>query len=699
MPAGEPLKLEDLKFTRNIGIMAHIDAGKTTTSERILFYSGKSHKIGEVHDGDTVMDWMEQEQERGITITAAATMCFWKDHRINLIDTPGHVDFTIEVERSLRVLDGAVAVFCAVGGVEPQSETVWRQADKYHVPRIAYVNKMDRVGADFFSVVSQIKEKLKAKPVPVQIPIGAEDNFTGLIDLIEKKAYVWTKGSGETFEEAAIPADLVGTVDEWRANLLESVSETDESLMEKFLGDQEISNAELKKALRTATVNVKVIPVFCGASFKNMGVQPLLDGVVNYLPSPLDLPAITGHDIENPEKTLTRKSSDDEPFCALAFKIASDPFSGTLTFIRVYSGTLEAGKTALNPGKDKRERVMKILLMHANKREEVQKISAGEIAAVVGLRVTSTGDTLCDDKHPILLEKMEFPQPVISMAIEPKTLADNDKLKKSLDIMALEDPTFKVAYHEDTGQMIISGMGELHLEIIKDRLLREFRVDANVGSPQVSYRESISDTAEGAEVVERVMAGKNHYAHVVLRISPLNRGSGMQFESKVSPEKIPPKFIASVKQGVIEALDAGVFAGFPIMDVQVVLLDGGFRENESSEIAFKIASTLAFRHACEKAKPVLLEPIMSCEVVTPDEFMGEIIGDLNGRRGRILSMNARPGLQVIRAEVPLKEMFGYSTQLRSMSQGRASYSMEFARYDLVAPAVAKEIRYRITGLE
>ena len=688
-----------LESLRNIGIMAHIDAGKTTTTERILFYTKKVHRIGEVHEGTAVMDWMPQEQERGITITAAATTCFWNDHQINIIDTPGHVDFTIEVERSLRVLDGAVGVFCAVGGVEPQSETVWRQADKYHVPRLAYINKMDRVGADFYGVVAQIKEKLKSKAVPVQLPIGAEDTFSGLIDLITRKAYVWTKGSGETFEETSIPEDMRELVNEWRAHLIEAISEQDEALMEKYLNDEEISNEEIYRALRLATIGVKLIPVFCGASFKNIGVQPLLDGVVNYLPSPIDLPPVSGHDPENAEKTITRVCKNDEPFSALAFKIANDAFSGTLTFIRVYSGSLAVGKTAYNPGKDKRERISKILLMHANKREEVQQVGPGEIAAVLGCRVTSTGDTLCDDKHPILLEKMDFPQPVISMAIEPKTLADNDKLKKSLDIMSLEDPTFRVTNHEDTGQMIISGMGELHLEIIKDRLLREFRVDANVGSPQVSYRESISAAATGSEVVERVMGGKNHFAQVTLDISPLARGAGFQFESKVSPEKIPPKFIASIKQGVIEAHDAGVFAGFPIVDVQVVLSDGAFRENESSEIAFKIASTLAFRHACEKAKAVLLEPIMSCEVVTPDEFMGEIIGDLNGRRGRILSMNARPGLQVVRAEVPLKEMFGYSTQLRSISQGRASYSMEFARHDLVAPAVAKEIRYRITGLE
>ena len=689
----------DLKNLRNIGIMAHIDAGKTTTTERILFYTKKVHRLGEVHEGTAVMDWMPQEQERGITITAAATTCFWKDYRINIIDTPGHVDFTIEVERSLRVLDGAVAVFCAVGGVEPQSETVWRQADKYHVPRIAYINKMDRVGADFLSVVKELKDKLKTNPIPIQLPIGVEDTFTGLVDLVSGKAYSWQGDSAENFSEIKIPDTMIDDVERARAKLLEAVSEVDETLMTKFLEEKEISEEEIRSALRKATILSKLVPVMCGASFKNIGVQPLLDAVGSYLPSPLDLPPTKGHDIDNPEKVLERYTSSEEPFAALAFKIANDAFSGTLAFVRVYSGTLEVGKTIYNPSKKKRERVGKLLLMHANKREEIAKIQAGDIAAVVGFRFTATGETLCDEKAPILLEKMDFPEPVISMAIEPKTQADADKLKKSLDILTLEDPTFRVAFHEDTGQMLISGMGELHLEIIRDRLLREFRVDANVGSPQVSYRESIAQESSGDSVVERLMAGKNHFAHCVLRISPQERGAGFEFKNQCSPLKIPEKFIASIKQGVIEALDAGVFAGFPIVDIRVALIDGSFREDSSSEIAFKIASTLAFRSACEKAKPVLLEPIMSCEIVTPDEFMGEVIGDLNGRRGRILSMNPRSGVQNIRAEVPLKEMFGYSTQLRSMSQGRASYSMEPARYDLVAPALAKEIRFKITGLE
>jgi elongation factor G len=687
-----------LKAMRNIGIMAHIDAGKTTTTERILFFTKKVHRLGEVHDGTATMDWMPQEQERGITITAAATTCFWKDTRINIIDTPGHVDFTIEVERSLRVLDGAVAVFCAVGGVEPQSETVWRQADRYHVPRLAYINKMDRVGADFSSVLSEIKQKLKANPVAIQLPIGAEDKFSGVIDLVQMKAYSWKVGNGETYEEVPLPAEMEEEINEARSALMDQITSIDDSLAEKFIMEEEISSSEIISALRKGTIAAKFVPVLCGASFKNIGVQPLLDAVVAFLPSPLDLPAVKGHDVKDYEKILERKATDEEPFSALAFKIASDSF-GVLTFIRVYSGKLEVGKAAHNPIKNKKEKISKLLLMHANKREEIQSISTGEIAAAIGLRFTSTGDTLCDESSPILLEKMEFPEPVISMAIEPKTQADSDKLKKSLDILSLEDPTFKVMANEDTGQMLISGMGELHLEIIKDRLLREFRVDANVGSPQVSYRETISQESQGDSVVERLIAGKNHFGHCVLKVYPKERGAGFEFVNQASPVKVPEKFIGSVKQGVIEALDAGVFAGFPTVDIRAVLVDGSFREAESSEIAFKIASTLAFRNACEKAKPVLLEPIMSCEIVTPDEFMGEVIGDLNGRRGRVLSMNPRSGIQVIRSEVPLKEMFGYSTKLRSMSQGRASYTMEPARYDLVTPALAKEIRYKITGIE
>jgi elongation factor G len=686
---------------RNIGIMAHIDAGKTTTTERILFYTKKVHRLGEVHEGTATMDWMPQEQERGITITAAATTCFWKDYRINIIDTPGHVDFTIEVERSLRVLDGAVGVFCAVSGVEPQSETVWRQADRYHVPRIAFVNKMDRVGSDFAAVVAEIREKLKANAVPIQIPIGAEDTFRGLIDLIQMKALIWENATtaSETFTLGEIPAELKETADEARAYLLDQVTALDDKLAEKFIMEEPISEEEIRAALRTGAIANKIVPVICGAAFKNIGVQPLLDAVVDYLPSPLDMPPVKAHDVKDYEVLVDRKPADTEPFTALAFKIFSDSHAGVLTFIRVYSGKFEVGKSVHNPGKNKKEKISKLLLMHANKREEVQSISTGEIAAAIGLRFTSTGDTLCDEASPVALEKMDFPEPVISMAIEPKTQADVEKLKKSLDILMLEDPTFRVTSNDDTGQMLISGMGELHLEIIKDRLLREFRVDANVGSPQVSYRESISSEADGESIVERLMAGKNHFGHVALRVFPGARGSGFAFENKASPHKIPEKYISSVKQGVLEAQDAGVFAGFPSVDIRVVVTDGSFREAESSEIAFKIASTLAFRNACEKAKPVLLEPIMSCEIVTPEECMGEVIGDLSGRRGRVLSMNSRSGIQVIKSEVPLKEMFGYSTRLRSMSQGRASYTMEPARYDLVAPALAKEIRTRITGIE
>jgi elongation factor G len=558
---------------------------------------------------------------------------------------------------------------------------------------------MDRVGADFQAVVDEIRQKLKANAVPIQIPIGAEDKFTGLIDLIRMKACLWSSGSGETYETVEIPADLQEAAGEARSKLMDEVTALDDALAEKFIMEEPISESEIIAALRKGAIASKIFPVICGASFKNIGVQPLLDAVVAFLPSPLDLPPVKGHDVKNEEKILERKPSDSEPFSALAFKIASDPHAGVLTFIRVYSGKLDVGKAAHNPVKNKKEKISKLLLMHANKREEIQSIGTGEIAAAIGLRFTSTGDTLCDENSPILLEKMEFPEPVISMAIEPKTQGDADKLKKSLDILSLEDPTFRVTANEDTGQMLISGMGELHLEIIKDRLLREFRVDANVGSPQVSYRESISQEAQGESVVERLMAGKNHFGHVALKVSPRERGAGFEFVNQCSPLKVPEKFVGSVKQGVIEALDAGVFAGFPIVDIRVVLVDGSFREAESSEIAFKIASTLAFRNACEQAKPVLLEPIMSCEIVTPDEFMGEVIGDLNGRRGRVLSMNPRSGIQAIRAEVPLKEMFGYSTRLRSMSQGRASYSMEPARYDLVTPALAKEIRYKITGLE
>jgi elongation factor G len=687
-----------LDKTRNIGFAAHIDAGKTTTSERVLFYTNKIHRLGEVHEGTAVMDWMPQEQERGITITAAATSCTWKNYKINIIDTPGHVDFTIEVERSLRVLDGLVTIFCAVGGVEPQSETVWRQATKYKVPRLAYVNKMDRVGSDFNSVVTQLKERLGANAVPIQIPIGAEDSFRGLIDLVEEKALIWKGGTdGAEFEVVAIPDEYREESTKHRGRLIDAASEFDGALADKFLMEEAISSSDLKAAIRKGAAALKIIPVLCGSSFKNIGVQAMLDAVIDYLPSPLDVGVAIGHDVQDPEKEISRAPSVDEPFSALAFKIQNDSFAGTLTFIRVYSGVLEVGSAALNAGKGKRERIAKLLQMHANRREEIPSVQAGDIAAIVGLRITQTGDTLCSDKAPILLEKIDTPDPVISMAIEPKTAADNAKLMKALDILMLEDPTFKVTQNEETGQTIISGMGELHLEILRDRLLREHKVEANAGNPQVSYRESIMVEAKDTAELERIVGGKQAYAKVTLRVFPGARGAGFLFENKVNSSILPDNFVAYVRQGVIEALDAGAFAGFPVMDIRVVLVDGAFREEESTEVAFKIASSMAFGQACEKASPVLLEPIMKCEVLTPEEYMGEIIGDLNGRRGRILEMTSRAESQVIRAEVPLKEMFGYSTKLRSMSQGRASYSMEPARYDVVAPAVAKEIRYRITG--
>lgn len=689
-----------LNKIRNIGFAAHIDAGKTTTTERVLFYTNKIHRLGEVHEGTAVMDWMPQEQERGITITAAATTCFWNDHRINIIDTPGHVDFTIEVERSLRVLDGMVAIFCAVGGVEPQSETVWRQANKYKVPRLAYINKMDRIGADFDQVLGEIRERLGGNAVALALPIGAEDQFRGIIDLLKMRALTWELGSeGTEFKTEDIPADFIEQAEEARSAMIEAACEFDDALMEKFIGEEEILEDEIISALRKGVLQTKIVPVFPGSSFKNVGVQHLLDNVVSLLPSPLDVGETIGHNPSKLEEEVSRKPDPSEPFSALAFKIASDTFAGNLTFIRVYSGRLEAGKTALNVRENKRERIGKLLLMHANRREEIPAVEAGDIAAVVGLRMTSTGDTLCSDKDPILLENIEIPEPVISMAIEPKTTADSNKLMKSLDMLALEDPTFKVHTNEETAQTIISGMGELHLEVLRDRLLREFKVQANVGSPQVSYRETISKAAEANENIERIIGGKNQFAGCKLAVAPLERGAGFSFENKLQEGELPYNFVDSIRHGVIEALDAGAFAGFPVMDIQVTLLSGSYREDESSEVAFKIASTMAFRHACEKAGPVLLEPVMKCEVFTPEEFMGDIIGDLNGRRGKILEMVARPHVQVIRAEVPLREMFGYSTELRSMSQGRASYSMEPARYDLVAPAVAKEVRYKFTGKE
>lgn len=679
-----------LEKIRNIGIMAHIDAGKTTTSERILFYTGKVHRIGEVHDGAATMDWMVQEQERGITITSAATTCFWRDHQINLIDTPGHVDFTVEVERSLRVLDGAIAVFCAVGGVEPQSETVWRQADKYGVPRIAYINKMDRVGADFFRVVGMIAERLKANPVPIQLPIGVEDAFRGVVDLISRKAVIYVDDLGTRSEASEIPADMVDLVEEYREKLLEAVAEVDEELMVKYLDGEEITEEEIKKAIRRATIEVKMIPVLCGSSFKNKGVQPLLDAVVDYLPSPLDIPAVKGFEVDTGAE-IHRAAGDDEPFAALAFKIMSDPYVGKLAFFRVYSGTLEAGSYVYNATKGKKERIGRLLLMHANHRQEVSKVSAGEIAAAVGLKFTTTGDTLCDEKQPVLLESMEFPEPVIDVAIEPKTRADQDKLGLALGKLSEEDPTFKAHTDPETGQTIISGMGELHLEIIVDRLLREFHVDANIGRPQVAYRETIQAPAKAEGKFIRQTGGRGQYGHVWLEVEPLERGAGFEFVNKIVGGVVPKEYIPAVEQGVKEAMQVGVVAGYPVTDVRVTIYDGSYHEVDSSEMAFKVAGSMAFKAGAAKAQPVLLEPIMKIEVTVPEEYMGDVIGDINARRGRIEGMEPRYGVQVIRGYVPLAEMFGYATDLRSATQGRGNYVMQFDHYDIVPKNIADEI--------
>ena len=684
-----------LSRTRNIGIMAHIDAGKTTTTERILYYTGKTHKLGEVHEGTTVMDWMPQEQERGITITSASTTCAWRDHKINLIDTPGHVDFTIEVERSLRILDGAVAVFCAVGGVEPQSETVWRQADKYRVPRIAFINKMDRTGADFFDVLEQIRERLKGNPVALQIPWGSEDTFVGVIDLIEMKAWLWHSDDlGATFEKQEIPSDFSEQAQEYREKLLEAAAECDEGLTDKYLNGQELSPAEIRTALRKGCLAAKLVPVTCGASFRNKGVQPMLDAVVDFLPSPLDKPPIEGKNPSKEEQVLTRKCSFDEPFSALAFKIMNDPYVGQLTYFRVYSGQIDTGVMVYNSSQGKRERLGRLLQMHANKREDITCVSAGDIAAAVGLRFTTTGDTLCNEAQPILLEKIEFPEPVIQIAIEPKTKADQDKLAASLQRLSMEDPSFRVFSNEDTGQTLISGMGELHLEIIVDRLKREFKVEGNVGQPQVSYKETLSSSARAEGKFVRQAAGKGLYGHCVIELKPLKRGSGYSFVNTLKVGTIPKEFIPAIDKGIQEAMLGGVIAGYPVVDIQATLLDGTFHDTDSNETAFKIAATMAFREAALKASPVLIEPMMSCEVVCPDEYMGGVIGDLNSRRGKIMSMGTRHGLQVIRAEVPLATMFGYSTALRSSSQGRASYTMELAHYEAVPPNVSHEIKLK-----
>ncbi|ACH37951.1 translation elongation factor G [Citrifermentans bemidjiense Bem] len=686
-----------LEMTRNIGIMAHIDAGKTTTTERILYYTGVSHKIGEVHDGAATMDWMEQEQERGITITSAATTCNWRDHRINIIDTPGHVDFTIEVERSLRVLDGAVAVFCSVGGVEPQSETVWRQADKYRVPRIAFINKMDRVGADFFRGIAMIKDRLKANPVPLQIPIGSEENYKGLVDLIEMKGIVFNDESmGATFDTIEIPADLLEQAQEYREALIEEVSSHDDVLMEKYLGGEEISNAELKAAIRQATLDIKICPVICGSAFKNKGVQHLLDAVLDYMPAPTDIPAIQGVDA-NTDAPIERHASDSEPFAALGFKIMTDPFVGQLCFFRVYSGVIQSGSYVYNATKGKRERIGRILKMHANKREEIKEVYAGDIAAAVGLKYTTTGDTLCAEDHAVILESIEFPEPVISIAIEPKTKADQEKLGLSLGKLASEDPSFRVKTDEETGQTIISGMGELHLEIIVDRLFREFKVEANVGKPQVAYRETITKKVKAEGKFVRQSGGRGQFGHVWLEVEPQEAGKGYEFVDAIKGGVVPREYIPAVDKGIKEALDNGVMAGFPVVDIKVTLVDGSYHEVDSSEMAFKIAGSMGFKEGCQKASPIILEPIMSVEVVVPEEYMGDVIGDLNSRRGRIMGMEGRAGAQVVASMVPLAQMFGYSTDLRSATQGRATYSMTFDHYEPVPKSVAEEIVAKVKG--
>ncbi len=690
-------RLVSLEKTRNIGIMAHIDAGKTTTTERILYYTGVSHRIGEVHEGTATMDWMEQEQERGITITSAATTCNWRDHRINIIDTPGHVDFTIEVERSLRVLDGAVAVFCSVGGVEPQSETVWRQADKYRVPRIAFINKMDRVGADFFRGVAMIKERLKANPVPIQLPVGVEDSYKGVIDLVEMKAIIWDEESlGAKFHVEDVPESMQEIAQEYREKMVEEIASHDDALMEKYLGGEELTNEEIKAAIRQATIDIHICPVICGSAFKNKGVQNLLDAVVEYLPSPVDVPAIKGIDADS-ETEIERKASDTEPFAALAFKIMTDPFVGQLAFFRVYSGVLSSGSYVYNSTKGKKERIGRILKMHANKREEIKEVYAGDIAAAVGLKYTTTGDTLCPEDHPVILESIEFPDPVISIAIEPKTKADQEKLGTSLAKLASEDPSFRVKTDEETGQTIISGMGELHLEIIVDRLMREFKVEANVGKPQVAYRETITKKVKVEGKFVRQSGGRGQYGHVWLEVEPQEPGKGYEFVDAIKGGVVPREYIPAVDKGIREAMDTGVLAGYPVVDFKVSLIDGSYHEVDSSEMAFKIAGSMGFKEGCAKASPVLLEPIMSVEVVVPEEYMGDVIGDLNSRRGRIMGMENRAGAQVVTSMVPLAQMFGYATDLRSATQGRATYTMTFDHYEQIPKSVAEEIIAKVKG--
>ncbi len=686
-----------LERTRNIGIAAHIDAGKTTTTERMLYYTGRIHRMGEVHEGAATMDWMEQEQERGITITSAATTCFWNDYRINIIDTPGHVDFTVEVERSLRVLDGMVAIFCAVGGVQPQSETVWRQANKYRVPRLAYINKMDRLGADYYTVVERMAERLGTNAVPIQLPIGSESDFRGIIDLVQMNATIYNDDLGKDLVQTDIPESLRETAAKWREHLIESIAESDDELLQKYLDGQELTTEEIVRAIRQSTLNLSITPVCCGSSFKNKGVQPLLDAIVDYLPSPTDKGGVQGQDPKTGEPII-RMPLDTEPFAALAFKIMSDPFVGRLSFFRVYSGEMKKGSYVLNATKGKKERIGRILRMHANHREDVDVVYAGEIAAAVGLNDTTTGDTLCDEKAPIVLESIQFPDPVIHIAIEPKTKADQDKLATALQRLAQEDPTFRMYTDQETGQTIIAGMGELHLEIIVDRLLREFRVEANSGRPQVAYKEAIRKPAEAEGRYVRQSGGRGQYGHCIIDVEPLEPGQGFVFENKVVGGAIPKEYIPPIEAGVREACDSGVIAGYPVVDIKVTVKDGSFHEVDSSEMAFKIAGSMALRNALQKASPTIKEPIMRVEVVTPEQFMGEVIGDLNSRRGRIEQIEPSPGgTQSIRASVPLGQMFGYATSLRSLTQGRASYSMEPSHYEEVPQSLLQELTEKAHG--
>jgi elongation factor G len=684
-------KMEELDRVRNIGIMAHIDAGKTTTTERILYYTGRTHKMGEVHEGAATMDWMVQEQERGITITSAATTCFWRDHRINIIDTPGHVDFTVEVERSLRVLDGAVALFDSVAGVQPQSETVWRQADKYGVPRIAFINKMDRTGADFFAAVQTMIERLGARPVPVQIPIGSEDAYIGHVDLLTMRAIRYVDPLGQKWEEADIPDELREQAETYRHDLVEAVADHDEDIMIAFLEDEPVEADQLREAIRRATLDISITPVLLGSAFKNKGVQPLLEAVIDYLPSPVDVPAVTGVDPRSNEE-VARPAALDQPFSALAFKVMSDPFVGKLTYFRVYSGKLNSGSYVMNASTGRKERVGRLLEMHANHREDLQQIGAGAIAAAVGLKQTTTGDTLCDPDSPVVLESIDFPDPVIDVAVEPKTKADQDKLATALQRLAEEDPTFRVRTNEETGQTIIAGMGELHLEIIVDRLMREFRVDANVGRPQVAYRETVRNAVQGVHGrFVRQTGGRGQFGHVVIDLAPAEQGAGYTFENKIVGGAIPREYISSVDAGIQEAMEAGVLAGFPVVDIGIQLVDGSYHDVDSSEMAFKVAGSMAFKEASKRAKPVLLEPVMAVEVVTPEEYMGDVIGNINSRRGQIEGMEPRGNAQVIRARVPLAEMFGYATDVRTMSQGRATYTMQFLHYAEVPHSIAEKL--------